>query len=138
MHILKMILVVMLLSLLSTPAQAIQRSQLIRLPPPEDAEVSGCPSDIKPQCVALGDKTRICKCHVEDAAFFMVERNGALLGRCEATPNNATAEGFEVLRGDLDGDHGDEIVVANHDSTSNGLAVTYWTIAIIPDPQNHP
>jgi len=28
-------------------------------------------------------------------------------------------------------------VVANHDGTSNGIAVDYWTIFIFPDPEFH-
>jgi hypothetical protein len=135
MNILKMSCAITLVCVFGVSARAFQNSKLSRLPPPEDADIASLKCDLKPKCVSLGTTTRICKCHVGDTAFFMIERDRVLLSKWETIPDNATGGGFEVLRGDLDSDQANEIVVANHDSTSNGLGVRYWTISIIPDPQ---
>src|SRR4029079_16987389 len=47
----------------------------------------------------------------------------------------AETSDFEVLTGDLDNDRKPELIVANHDGTSNGLGVDYWTIFIFPDSE---
>jgi hypothetical protein len=49
----------------------------------------------------------------------------------------AETSDFEVLTGDLDNDRKPELIVANHDGTSNGIAVDFWTIFIFPDPEFH-
>lgn len=45
----------------------------------------------------------------------------------------AFTEGFQVLYGDLDADGKNEIIIANNDATSNGMAVLHWTIWILPE-----
>lgn len=47
----------------------------------------------------------------------------------------AETSDFEVLTGDLNNDQQSELVVANHDGTSNGMGVDYWTIFIFPDTE---
>ncbi|UBF23847.1 hypothetical protein K9N68_19045 [Kovacikia minuta CCNUW1] len=46
--------------------------------------------------------------------------------------------GFQAFMANLDGNGSPELVIANHDGTSNGLGIRYWTVYILPEPLNHP
>jgi hypothetical protein len=47
----------------------------------------------------------------------------------------AETSDFEVLQADLNGDGRRELILANHDGTSNGLGINNWTIYIFPDSE---
>ena len=105
--------------------------KLISANPPEPATVEGY---VKGHCVALRNHIRICKVLSESDALFLVEKEGKTLGTWRADTYLGETEDFHVMRGDLDGDRKPELIVANRDSTSAGMAVSVWSIAIFPDP----
>lgn len=123
---------------LTSAAQKSRQSTLRLLPDPEpsDTQRERLPSGTR--CVSLGNDFKLCKYYREDedTAYFAVEKRNAEIGRWAATPTY-TGVGYEALTGDLDGDARLELVVANHDGTSNGLGVSTWTIYILPDPREH-
>lgn len=96
---------------------------------PEPATVEGYE---KAHCVGVPNRIRICKV-LSDDALFIVQKDGKTLGTWPARTELGYTEDFDVMRGDLDGDRKPELIVANHDGTSNGLGVNYWSIAIFPD-----
>ena len=91
----------------------------------------------KGHCITLPKNVRICKLLSEDKDTFLVEKNGKSVGTWPGNAFLAETSDFEVLTGDLDNDRKPELIVANHDGTSNGIAVDYWTIFIFPDPEFH-
>ncbi|WP_439815176.1 hypothetical protein [Zavarzinia sp. CC-PAN008] len=77
-------------------------------------------------CAAAREGVSVCHCVGNDGSFFKV-----------TTPSGerrlpldwaSQAQGLQVLRGDIDGTAGDEVAVALHVGTSNGLGVRYWSI----------
>ena len=109
-----------------------QMSKLIKAGAPVATTVEGYD---RGHCVALPKSIRICKLLSEDKDTFLVERDGKKIGTWPGNTFLAETSDFEVLTGDLDGDRKPELIVANHDGTSNGIAVDYWTIFIFPDPE---
>lgn len=88
-------------------------------------------------CIEIGNGLRVCK-HISHAdTFFAFERNGAVLGRWPASTYNGGTSWFEVLKGDVDGDRDDEIIVTNCSGVTNGIGFQYWTISILPNPVKH-
>lgn len=122
-----------LLLILTVASQAYaQSSRLIKFEAPQPASLPGY---IRGHCVALPKQIRICKLLSETEDGFLVEKEGKTVGNWRAETYLGETSDFEVLRGDLDGDQKQELIVANHDATGVGLAVSAWTINIFPDAQ---
>lgn len=119
-----------LLTLIVTVQAHAQPGKLVKLGSPQPVSVEGYH---KGHCVALPNHIRICKLLSDNADVFLIEKDGKTLGTWPTTAFMGETEGFEVLRGDLDGDRQPELVVANHDGTGVGMAVSAWTIAIFPN-----
>ena len=66
---------------------------------------------------------------------LLVEKEGKRVGSWVGGTYLGETSDFEVLQGDLDGDKRSELIVANLDSTSQGIGINYWTIAIFPDTE---
>lgn len=65
---------------------------------------------------------------------FLFERNGKVEGKWSGAGSiYASTEGFQVLKGDLDGNGTPELIVAELESVSNGLGVRTSGIFIFPD-----
>lgn len=127
MHRLLLLLIVVLA--VTTYAQA---ARLTKLGTPVPASVAGYD---KGHCITLPENIRICKLLSDDKDTFLVEKDGKPVGTWPGNAFLAETSDFEVLTGDLDNNRKPELIVANHDSTSNGIAVDYWTIFIFPDPE---
>ncbi|HET6978479.1 MAG TPA: hypothetical protein VFI24_19265 [Pyrinomonadaceae bacterium] len=123
------ILLFVVIAALTAHAQA---GKLSKAGAPVVANVAGYD---KGHCVALQKKIRICKLLSEDKDEFLVERDGRAVGTWPGTTYLGETSDFEVLTGDLNNDRKPELIVANHDGTSNGLGVDYWTIFIFPDTE---
>ena len=121
---------ILLIVVLTSSAHA-QTSRLTKSGAPVPATVVGYD---KGHCITLPKDIRICKLLSDDKDTFLVERDGKSVGTWPGNAYLAETSDFEVLTGDLDNDHRPELIVANHDGTSNGLAVDYWTIFIFTDP----
>lgn len=115
--------------MISTGVCAFCQQALAKAKPPEPATLSGY---ARAHCVSLPYEIRICKCISEAEDVFVAEKGGAIRGKWPASAFLGETSDFEVLTGDLDGDGDKELIVANHDATSNGLGVNYWTVYILP------
>lgn len=109
-----------------------QTNKLIKLAAPVQANVEGYD---KGHCIELPKSIRICKLLSDDKDTFLVQKEGKSVGTWPGNASLGETSDFEVLTGDLDNDRNPELIVANHDGTSNGLGVEYWTIFIFPDPE---
>lgn len=127
MHRLAFLIMVVLAS--TSSAQA---SKLIKAGAPVAATVEGYE---RGHCVTLPKSIRICKLLSEDKDTFLVENERNAVGTWAGNTFLGETSDFEVLTGDLDNDRKPELIVVNHDGTSNGLGVDYWTIFIFPDPE---
>jgi hypothetical protein len=88
-------------------------------------------------CAEMGNGIRVCKHISHVVTFFAIERDDTVLGKWPASTYNGGTSWFEVLKGDIDGDRDDEIIVANCSGVTNGIGFQYWTISILPDPERH-
>lgn len=111
-----------------------QSARLIKHGAPVPVTIEGYE---KGHCIALPKNVRICKLLSDDKDTFLVQKDGKGVGTWPGNAYLAETSDFEVLTGDLDDDRKPELIVANHDGTSNGLGVDYWTIFIFPDPEFH-
>ena len=127
-----MLRVSILLIVVLTSTSYAQTGRLTKSKAPAPAPVEGYD---KGHCVTLPKGIRICKLLSDDKDTFLVERDGRSVGTWPGSTYLAETSDFEVLAGDLDNDRKPELIVANHDGTSNGLGVDYWTIFIFPDPE---
>jgi hypothetical protein len=91
----------------------------------------------KGHCIGLPKNIRICKLLSDDKDTFLVQKDGKSIGTWPGNAELGETSDFEVLTGDLDNDDRPELIVANHDGTSNGLGIDYWTIFIFPDSEFH-
>ena len=96
---------------------------------PEPANISGY---VRAACVPLPVGIRICKCVSDAEDDFVAEKGGVIASKWPARAFLGETSDFEVLTGDLDGNGSKEVIVANHDMTSNGIGINYWTISIFP------
>ncbi len=108
---------------------AFGQQSLSKAKAPEAANISGYE---RASCVQLPGRVRICKCVSDTEEGFVVEKEGAIAGKWPASAFLGETADFEVLTGDLDGNGSKELIVANHDMTSTGLGINYWTIYIFP------
>jgi hypothetical protein len=129
MHRLAILLIVVL-----APTAFAQTSRLTKHRAPVTAAIEGYD---KGSCVTLPGNIRICKALSDDKDTFLVEKDGKRIGTWPGNAYLGETSDFEVLTGDLDNNRKPELIVANHDGTSNGLGVDYWTIFIFPDSQFH-
>src|ERR1044072_7107363 len=126
-------LLILLIVVLAATVYA-QPSKLTKFPAPVAASVEGYE---KGHCIALPKNVRICKLLADDKDTFLVQRDGKKVGTWPGNTFLAETSDFEVLTGDLDRYRKPELIVANHDGSSNGLGVEFWTIFIFPDPEFH-
>jgi hypothetical protein len=86
------------------------------------------------QCSQVGS-LRVCKT-VSDAGGvdFVFDVNASQIGKWPTSTYTGGGSRFEVLKGDLDGDGRDELIVANLHTVSNGMGIHTWTISVFPDP----
>jgi hypothetical protein len=86
-------------------------------------------------CAQAGKDLRICKTISGAKLAFILELKGAQIGEWPTSTDNGGDSKFEVLKGDLDGDRIEEIVIANLAGISNGMGIHTWTISIFQNPQ---
>jgi hypothetical protein len=84
-------------------------------------------------CVSVRHQLRVCKQLSDERDVFVVEKAGKQVGVWPSRTYMNETSGFEVLRSDFNHDGRSELIVANHDGTSQGLGIDYWTIMIFPD-----
>ena len=120
-----------LLLILALSAQVhAQSGKLIIAQAPKSATVEGYE---RGHCVALHNRIRVCKVLSESGALFLIEKDGKTLGTWGAETYIGETEDFQVMHADLDEDRKPELIIANRDSTSVGIGISVWTIAIFPD-----
>jgi hypothetical protein len=83
-------------------------------------------------CAQAGKNLRICKSISATGIVFVFEVNGTRIG--EWPTSSYAGSRFEILKGDLDGDRIDEIIVANLVGISCGMGIHNWKISIFPNP----
>jgi hypothetical protein len=84
-------------------------------------------------CVSVTRQLRVCKQVSDERDVFVILKDGAQVGVWPATSSMGETSDFEVLRSDFNHDGRSELILANHDGTSNGLGIDFWTITIFPD-----
>ena len=104
-----------------------QSAVMVKASLPSPADVTGYH---KAHCVSLNQRIRICKGLSDSENAFVLEKDGTRVGTWPVMTFLGETSDFEVLQGDLDADGSRELIVANRDSTSNGLGVNVWTISI--------
>ena len=104
-----------------------QSSRLSKASSPTPANIPGY---FKAHCVSLPQGIRICKGLSDSENPFVLEKDGTRMGSWPGIAQLGETSDFEVLQGDLDDDGQPELIVANLDSTSTGIAINVWTIAI--------
>lgn len=109
-----------------------QSRGLIKAPAPQPASIAGYE---KGHCIALPKQVRICKALSENGDGLLVEKESKRVGAWDGGTYLGETSDFEVLHGDLDGDRRAELIVVNHDGTSQGIGVSRWTIAIFHDTE---
>jgi len=124
------ILLILALSLQS----ASQSAKVLKGSPPRPTLLPGF--DFA-HCVVGPGRLRICKAISETGFLIKVEKAGKQVASWPVQVYVGETSDFEVLETDFDGDGRRELVVANHDATSNGFAVAFWTIYIFPDSRFH-
>ena len=107
-----------------------QSGKLIIADPPKPATIEDYE---RGHCVALRNRVRVCKVLSETDALFLIQKEGKTLGAWGANTYLGETGDFNVMQGDLDGDRKPELIIANRDSTSVGIAVSVWSIAIFAD-----
>lgn len=113
-----------------------QPATLTRLPKPRQESRPGCE---RAGCVPLGAGAALCQCADSGgpdnrAGYSLVyERAGKLAARWPSRGFMGDVTSFEVLRGDLDSNGRNEIIVATLIGSSNGIAVDRYQIDIFPE-----
>lgn len=108
-------------------------SQPARVVKARNPKASDFPDCRAAHCINLPGNLRVCKraCDAEDG--FVIEKAGKRLAKWPAAVFVGETSDFEVLQTDLDGDGQKELIVSNHEATSNGLGRNYWMVYIFPD-----
>jgi hypothetical protein len=113
--------------------EPIQACPLKRFPNPVAISHAQCAES---HCVDLGQGRSVCKCvpesEEEPAPFILLEGNKEVQ-RWRADANLQRTDDFEVLSGDLPGDGKPLWIVANHDLSSQGMLVRFWSLHVL-DP----
>jgi hypothetical protein len=84
-------------------------------------------------CISARRWLRVCKQLSDERDVFVIEKDGKQVGTWPARTSMGETSDFEVLTSDFNHDGRSELILANHDGTSNGLGVDYWTITIFPN-----
>ena len=113
----------------------ITNQQIVATPPADissPAQKSSVEKCSEAKTVPPSQKLKLRKCHSLDwrEHKFILERDNKEIGSWNAKSSLR----FDVFESDLDGDGRQELIVTDHNGTSNGLGVSYWTIYILPDP----
>ena len=82
-------------------------------------------------CISVHEGIRICKGLSDSLDTFVLEKDGTRVLTWPGIASLGETADFLVLEGDLDNDRHRELIVANHDSVSNGMGVSTWTISVI-------
>lgn len=110
--------------------------------PPEVLQANSKVADdcVESSLVALTKELELQKCRLSTNDWF----NGRLTlkqGDKErwrfAYPQSTMASDFQAFLADLDGNGAQELIIAKHDGSSNGIAIRYWTVYIFPEPLSH-
>lgn len=120
-------LICTLLLIVSAQQAYAQSARLTKAPSPAPANVPGY---FKAHCVSLPQGVRVCKALSDPGDAFVLEKSGTRIGTWPGIAQLGETSDFEVLQGDLDNDGQRELIVANLDSTSVGIAVNVWSISI--------
>ncbi|WP_271254832.1 FG-GAP repeat protein [Pseudanabaena sp. Chao 1811] len=80
-------------------------------------------------------KLRKCRLDHQFKDIFILEKDNKEIAKWNAATYSM---GFNAFEADLDGDGRQELIVASHNGTSNGLGVSYWTIYVLADPSVYP
>ena len=117
------------LLLIASQQSYAQTSRLIKASPPTPATIAGYD---KAHCASVPSGIRVCKGLSESLDALVLEKDGSRAGTWPGIASLGETSDFEVIQGDLDNDGKPELIVSNHDSTSNGMAVNVYTISIFP------
>jgi hypothetical protein len=109
------------------------KKRVIKLDSPKETTLKDC---AHAACVNVDKNLRICKClkdndDSDSDAVFILERAGKSVLSWPTTAFLGDTKSFEVLKTDLDSNGHDELIVANLNTVSNGMGVSYWTVAIL-------
>jgi hypothetical protein len=86
-------------------------------------------------CIQRPGRLRICKGISDTDSLLFIEKAGKTVVSWPVQLYVGETSDFEVLQADLDRDGRRELILANHDGTSNGIAVNTWTIYVFPDSE---
>ncbi|MCG7394018.1 hypothetical protein MHY87_13990 [Microvirga sp. ACRRW] len=113
--------------------EPIQACPLARLSKPVAASRPQC---AKSHCVELGQDRSICKClpdGEEQPSHLVLFHGDKEIQRWRADAYLQQMDDFEVLSGDLRGDGKPLWIVANHELSSQGILVRFWSLHVL-DP----
>lgn len=108
------------------PITSEQQSAIKNTGPCEDAH-----------CLPLPDGRILCKCRYTDAEGYFSGKLYLLdlekvVYLAEVTPFMGSTDSFLLITGDIDGEAGEEWIVANHVGTGNGLSPQVWEVFLFP------
>lgn len=103
---------------------------LKKAPAPEEEVLDGYN---RGHCVSLPHEVRVCKQLSDKRDVLVVEKSGKQVGTWPVRTDMGETSDFEVLSTDFNHDGRAELIVANHDGTSNGMGIDFWSISIFPD-----
>ncbi len=132
--------------LLCTPTIArdrlepIQACPLKRLSKPPLASRTQCAES---HCVDLGQGSSVCKCipeSEENPSHLILFEGDKEVQRWRAEAYFRRTDDFEVLSGDLRGDGKPLWIVANHEMSSQGILLRFWSLHVLDpvDPAEPP
>ena len=84
-------------------------------------------------CVRIASSWKVCKHNYPDP-FFVLVKDGRSVGSWPAEIMVGGGSTFEAVTADLDGDHKDELIVADCLGMNTGVEV-FWRLAIFPNYQ---
>lgn len=119
--------------------QQVANSPMLSKEPQPDSKVSD--SCIEAASVSLSKELKLEKCRLNTPKWLngrFVLKQGSKEKWSFAYPQSTMASNFQAFVADLDGSGRRELVIANHDGTSNGLGIRYWTVYIVPEPLTRP
>src|SRR5262245_11893762 len=115
---------------------ASQSAKVIRAGSPQPATILGV--DLA-HCIRRPGRLRICKTasavDAHDRGSLIIEKAGKRMASWPIWLFAGQTSDFEVLQADLDGNGRSELILANHDSSSMGIGLDFWTIYIFPDSE---
>lgn len=109
-----------------------------REPQPQPKVSDSC---IESASVSLSKELKLEKCRLNTTAWLngrFILKQGSKEIWSFAYPQSTMASDSQAFMADLDSNGSPELVIANHNGTSNGLGIHYWTVYILPEPLTHP